>query len=151
MVLIGSEGVLDRPLDVLVATSLAGRSEARVGTHDTLPISVPASNLLAPLIEGLVDARGRDILVENIRHIRVIRVIGLDLHHSDGVDHALGSARRAIQMRRELDNGTESTTAIVEGIKEFTRLQNHALDVVEITISQFWMVHHPLGERVSAE
>ena len=57
MVLIRSEGVLDRPLDVLVATSLAGRSEARVGTHNTLPISVPAGNLLGSLIEGLVDAR----------------------------------------------------------------------------------------------
>ena len=98
MVLIRSEGVLDRPLDVLVATSLAGRSEARVGTHNTLPISVPAGNLLGSLIEGLVDARWWNILIENIRYIRVIRVIGLHLHHSDGVDHALGSALHALQM-----------------------------------------------------
>lgn len=57
MVFVRPEGVLDRPLDVLVATSLAGRSEARVGTHNTLPISVPAGNLFGSLIEGLVDAR----------------------------------------------------------------------------------------------
>ena len=98
VVLIRSKGVLDRPLDVLVATSLAGRGKARVSAHNTCPISVPASNLLASLIEGLVDARRWNVFVKYISHIRVIRVslIGLDLHHSDGVDHALGS--RAIQM-----------------------------------------------------
>ena len=106
---------------VLITASLACMGKLRIGAHIALFGSEVSCNALGVIVEGVLNARRRNVLVEN-----VIRFSILDLHNSNSIDVALGACAKKIGIKH--NDSLPLATDLTEGGMKRTRRKYKVLD-----------------------